>query len=74
MRVEVHVVVLDVQDDEGPLRLHSQPHGPLQEDPPPSTEALSGHPDLHHHEPPAGGSTGEPKLKCLNNLQIRDQK
>lgn len=50
------------QDDEGPLRLHPQPHGPLQEDTPTGTEALSGHPDLHHHESPAGGSTGKQRI------------
>lgn len=48
-----------LQGDEGPIRLHPQPYGPLQADSLTDLEALSGDPDLYHHESPAGGSTGK---------------
>lgn len=70
-----------VQGNERPIRLHPQPHGPLQEDSLASSEAFSGYPDLYHHESPAGGSTGkisacdkastlEYSSRCLDLLKL----
>lgn len=51
--------LVGLQGDEGPVRLHPQPYGPLQADSLTNLEALSSHLDLYHHESPAGGGTGK---------------
>lgn len=51
--------LVGLQDDEGPIRLHPQPYGPLQTDSLANLEALSGYSDLYHHESPAGGGAGK---------------
>lgn len=59
-----------VQSDEGPIRLHPQSYGPLQADSLTNLEALPGDPDLYHHEPPAGGSTGKHMTSDTTNTTL----